>query len=89
MDAYRAVNNAWSLDGLAGMKVARRDAGYILWTSSLRARLRRIFQQREALLMGAFLATFVMVLLACWPRIMIELQSFTTSLRPEGTPSPG
>ena len=62
MEAYRALNNAWSLDGLAGLKSARRAAGHSLWASSLRAWLRRVSQQREALLVGACLALGAMVL---------------------------
>ena len=61
METYRAQNNAWSLDGLAGMKSARRAAGHALWISSLQAWLRRVFRQREALLMGAFLALVVVM----------------------------
>ena len=69
MDAYRAANNAWSLDGLGGMKAARRGAGDNLLLSDVQLRLRRIFQQREAVLMGALLAVIAMLLLQCWPLI--------------------
>ena len=59
MGAYIAKNNTRSLDGLTGMKAARRAAGEVLWFGDLRAWLGRLLQQREALCTGAVLALVV------------------------------
>ena len=49
---YQAQWNHNSLDGLPGLKVARRDRGEVLWVGDLKARVRRLAGQREALLVG-------------------------------------
>lgn len=41
MTAYRAENNSRSLDGLPGLKAARRDAGERLWINDWQARVQR------------------------------------------------
>ena len=38
--AYRAKNNAYSLDGLPGMRRARRDKGDMIWYSEVKARMK-------------------------------------------------
>ena len=40
IDAYRAKNNSYSLDGLPGMRRARRDKGDMIWYSEAKARIR-------------------------------------------------
>lgn len=40
IDAYRAKNNSYSLDGLPGMRRARRDKGDMIWYSEIKARIR-------------------------------------------------
>lgn len=52
LHAYQKEWNANSLDGLTGMRVARRDAGERLWATETIAHLRRIAAQKEALLIG-------------------------------------
>ncbi|MCJ1428426.1 hypothetical protein MMC29_006336, partial [Sticta canariensis] len=49
LHAYQKEWNANSLDGLTGMRVARRDAGERLWATETTAHLRRIAAQKEAL----------------------------------------
>lgn len=41
MDEYRAKTNARSLDGLPGLRVARRDAGERLWYGDVTAQVRK------------------------------------------------
>jgi len=43
------------------MRVARRDRGEILWLTDLKATMRRILLQREAVAFGFVLATLVFV----------------------------
>ena len=52
MEAHRAQYNARSLDGLGGMKVARRANGEGLWLGDTKIWFQRISGQREALLTG-------------------------------------
>ena len=52
LQAYQAVWNASSLDGLTGLRSARRDVGERLWLTDLKAHVRRLAAQREALLFG-------------------------------------
>ena len=44
--------NADSLDGLPGLRIARRDAGERLWITETIAHVRRNAAQKEALLVG-------------------------------------
>ena len=49
---YQMKNNATSIDGLPGLRAARRDAGEILWVSDFQALCNRIILQREGLGLG-------------------------------------
>jgi hypothetical protein len=58
-------NKEWnydSLDGLTGLKVARRDRQEILWLTDLQAWFRRIMLQREALAFGFVLASILSII---------------------------
>ncbi|KAI9809778.1 MAG: hypothetical protein M1825_000211 [Sarcosagium campestre] len=50
---YQMINNARSLDGLPGLRAARRDRGERFWLESTMAWLRRIKAQWDAVLTGA------------------------------------
>jgi len=63
LDQYRAKNNARSLDGLGGMKVARRHRGEILLLGDVEIWFKRVLQQWDAMLLGAFLAIIAFVFL--------------------------
>lgn len=56
MLGYQVTNNSSSLDGLPGLKAARREAGQMLWVGDLKARLRRIASEGEAVAAGFLLA---------------------------------
>lgn len=58
MHEYQGHNNADSIDGLPGLRSARRDAGQTLWVGDAKARLKRISAEREAIALG-FLAAVV------------------------------
>lgn len=47
--------NSSSLDGCAGMRSAMRDQGSMVWFALLKARMRRIGMQREAVMVGVVL----------------------------------
>lgn len=49
---YQAENNSSSLDECPGMRSAMRDHGDRVWFTLLKARMRRIGAQREAVLVG-------------------------------------
>lgn len=55
LQKYQAVWNSSSLDGLPGMRAAVRDAGERYWVLEMRARIRRVGQQKGALLVGIFI----------------------------------
>lgn len=60
LHAYQAEWNASSLDGLTGLRVARRDAGERLWVTGSRVYLTRIVKQREALCWGIGIGILMM-----------------------------
>lgn len=49
---YQKKNNAYSLDGLPGLRAAVRDAGRSVWWAKMIAWMGRIAAQREALGIG-------------------------------------
>ena len=53
---YQAKNNTQSLDGLPGLRVARRAAGQRLWVGDVRARIRRVLHERDGICLGFGLA---------------------------------
>lgn len=55
LQRYQAEWNSSSLDGLPGMRAAVRDAGGRYWVLEMRAQIRRVGQQRGALLVGIFI----------------------------------
>ena len=52
---YRVKNNVRSLDGLPGLRAARRDHGEVLLLGDMGARARRVGMQWGALLLGIML----------------------------------
>lgn len=56
---YQAKWNSGSLDGLPGLKAARRDQGEVLWVGDLKARIRRLAGQREAMLVGVVIGMVI------------------------------
>lgn len=59
---YQKEWNYDSLDGLTGLKAARRDRGEVLWVTDLQASFRRIVAQREALVFGFVLAMILSII---------------------------
>lgn len=59
---YRREWNYGSLDGLTGLRAARRDRGEMLWLTDFQAWFRRILAQREALAFGFVLASIVSII---------------------------
>ena len=58
---YQAENNASSLDGCPGMRSAMRDHGDRVWLALLKARMRRIRTQWDAVLVGIILGTVLLL----------------------------
>ena len=56
---YRVKNNCRSLDGLPGLRAARRDHGEILLLGDVGARARRMGMQWGAVLLGMLFAVWV------------------------------
>lgn len=63
---YQQNNNYNSLDGLTGLKSARRDRGERLWLTDIQAWTRKVWGQKDAMLVGFILAhlIYVMILVA-------------------------
>lgn len=51
---YQQANNSRSLDGLTGLRTARRGNGERLWLGESNAWVKRILAQRESLFVGVF-----------------------------------
>ncbi|KAK1999760.1 pyridoxamine phosphate oxidase [Colletotrichum falcatum] len=56
VNTYHVENNRTSIDGLPGLRAARRGAGETLWVTDARARLARAARQTDGLLLGLLLA---------------------------------
>ncbi|RFU24997.1 hypothetical protein B7463_g11339, partial [Scytalidium lignicola] len=63
LTSYRMTWNAKSLDGLHGLKSARRDLGQWIWLEDQNAHLKSLLIQKEALALGCFIGV-VLVLIA-------------------------
>ncbi|RFU77639.1 pyridoxamine phosphate oxidase family [Trichoderma arundinaceum] len=63
--SYQVTNNCSSLDGLPGLRAARREAGQKLWVGDLKARIRRIASEGEAVAVG-FLLAVVLYFVFVW-----------------------
>ncbi|KAL6881810.1 hypothetical protein HDV57DRAFT_78953 [Trichoderma longibrachiatum] len=61
---YQVANNRRSLDGLPGLRAARREAGERLWVGHLKARARRIASEGEAVAVGFLFAVVLYVVLS-------------------------
>ncbi|KAF4846928.1 Pyridoxamine 5'-phosphate oxidase family protein ustO [Colletotrichum siamense] len=53
---YQLETNATSIDGLPGLKTARRDAGEVLWLTDARSSAARALRETHGILLGIFLA---------------------------------
>jgi len=62
LHSYQMEWNAKSLDGLNGMRSARRDLGQSLWLGELGARGMRVMAQKEALLTGMLGGIFLVLI---------------------------
>lgn len=56
---YQAANNSFSLDGCPALRSAMRDRGDWVGVTLLRARMRRIGAQREAVLVGVVIGVLL------------------------------
>ncbi|KAL7799793.1 hypothetical protein V8C37DRAFT_92457 [Trichoderma ceciliae] len=63
--SYQVTNNCSSLDGLPGLRAARREAGQRLWVGDLKARIRRIASEGEAVAAG-FLFAILLYIVLVW-----------------------
>jgi len=61
MGEYRVKNNLRSLDGLPGLRTARRDAGQRLWVEDAKAKVARIVRQKEALGAGVCIGVLIVL----------------------------
>ncbi|PNY28451.1 Pyridoxamine phosphate oxidase family protein [Tolypocladium capitatum] len=62
---YQGANNAESIDGLPGLRAARRGSGQrALWVGDVKARMRRICAETEAVAAGFVLAVVLYFILA-------------------------
>ena len=59
MEAYRAKNNARSLDNTAGLTAARRTKNEIIWLEDLKLYVRRLSSQWDAVVIGMVLALVI------------------------------
>ncbi|KAF9877605.1 pyridoxamine phosphate oxidase family protein [Colletotrichum karsti] len=61
---YQLETNLTSIDGLPGLKTARRAAGEVLWLAGVKARAARALRERDGVLLGFFLAVLLYGVLA-------------------------
>ncbi|KAL5619409.1 hypothetical protein FOVSG1_001631 [Fusarium oxysporum f. sp. vasinfectum] len=73
---YHKETNVLSMDGLPGLRAARRSVGETLWFTDAKAHARKVFSQSEAIAVGFVLALLLYVVMvsvgaisASWPRI--------------------
>lgn len=70
---YQGVNNADSIDGLPGLRSARRETGETLWLRDLTARLKRISAEKEAVAVGFLLAMILYFVLVGFSSLPLKL----------------
>ena len=58
---YQAGFNSKSLDGLPGLRVARRDQGERLWLTDAKAWAKKITAQKEGILVGLLIGVLTMI----------------------------
>ncbi|KFY59461.1 hypothetical protein V496_05683 [Pseudogymnoascus sp. VKM F-4515 (FW-2607)] len=63
---YQQKNNHDSLDGLTGLKSARRDKGELMLVTDIRAWMRKVWGQKDAMLVGFILANLIYVAVLAW-----------------------
>ncbi|EOO03584.1 putative pyridoxamine phosphate oxidase family protein [Phaeoacremonium minimum UCRPA7] len=61
---YQVQANLDSLDGLPGLRVARREAGQWLWAADAKAHVRRVLAEREAIVFGFLLGVLFYLVLS-------------------------
>ncbi|KAI4123377.1 MAG: hypothetical protein LQ338_005293 [Usnochroma carphineum] len=59
---YQKKNNAFSLDGLPGFRIAIRDSGNSVWWARMTAWVRRIGAQKEAFALGMVMGCLTLLL---------------------------
>jgi hypothetical protein len=60
---YHKQTNVLSMDGLPGLRAARRSVGETLWFTDAKARARKVFAQSEAIAVGFVLALLLYVVM--------------------------
>jgi hypothetical protein len=60
--AYQSANNTSSMDGLPGLRSARRDVGQWLWVTDAQIYARRVSAQRDGALFGFLVAVTLLYL---------------------------
>ncbi|WYZ36671.1 hypothetical protein EsH8_II_000177 [Colletotrichum jinshuiense] len=59
VNKYQTETNRTSIDGLPGLKAARRDAGETLWVAEAKARLAGAAREHDGILLGFLLAVLL------------------------------
>jgi hypothetical protein len=77
MREYQMSNNQKSLDGLPGLKTARRDCGEWLWLTDLSALMRRIGAQMTVMILGIMLGMMLMGVLSPYIPRWADLKAAT------------
>jgi len=62
IEDYQAQNNFRSLDGLPGLKAARRKRGERMWVGDIQAWTRRVFRTKDVLLIGIVIGAIISIL---------------------------
>lgn len=75
MQQYQKAWNARSLDGVPGLRSARRDLGERLWLTDRTAWLRRILAQREALVFGVVVGVLLTLVARVGQTALVVLNS--------------
>ncbi|KAF4510932.1 hypothetical protein G6O67_002778 [Ophiocordyceps sinensis] len=70
---YQSINNSSSIDGLPGLRTARRDTGQTLWVGDAKARVSRILAEPEAVATGFVLAV-ALYLFVAGLKVLLSLQ---------------
>ncbi|OLN92201.1 hypothetical protein CCHL11_01384 [Colletotrichum chlorophyti] len=58
VNKYQVETNRTSIDGLPGLRAARREAGEMIWVADAKARAARAVREKDGILLGFLLALF-------------------------------
>ncbi|KAK1689698.1 hypothetical protein BDP55DRAFT_651272 [Colletotrichum godetiae] len=75
VNKYQVETNRTSIDGLPGLKAARRDAGETLWVADAKAQVLRAARETRGVVLGVLIAVLVYFLTGVMSGLVVKWQA--------------